>query len=92
MSNSSRCSLGPRFESRSRDVYMDESISGGRSPSFETRHGVRMLVKDGPIKKIKKNTVLSPIKVNSNTIELTVHPSCFGDLDLLSVLKLIVKP
>ena len=25
---------------------------GGRSPSFEARRGARMLVKDGPIKKI----------------------------------------
>ena len=28
-------------------------IPGGRSPLFETQLGVRMLVKDGPIKKVK---------------------------------------
>ena len=32
-----------------------------------------------------KNTMLCPIKVNSDTIELIVHISCYCVLDLLSV-------
>ena len=32
------------------------------------------------------NTMLCPIKDYSNTIELTVHPSCYGILDLLCVI------
>ena len=32
-----------------------------------------------------KNTLLCPMKSNSNTIELTVHTSCIGVLDLLCV-------
>ena len=31
------------------------------------------------------NTVLCPIKVNSNTIEVTMHTSCYCVLDLLCV-------
>ena len=31
------------------------------------------------------NTMLCPIKVNSNTIELAVHTSCYCVLDLLFV-------
>ena len=31
------------------------------------------------------NTMQCPVKVNSNTIELTVHTSCYCVLDLLSV-------
>ena len=34
------------------------------------------------------NIVLCPIKVNSYTIELTVHPSCYYVLDLLYVTHL----
>ena len=33
------------------------------------------------------NTMLCPIKVNSNTIELTVHTSCYCVLDLLCVIS-----
>ena len=32
-----------------------------------------------------KNTMVCPIKVKSNTIELTVHTSCYFILDLLCV-------
>ena len=32
------------------------------------------------------NTMLCPIIVNSNTIKLTVHTSCYWDLDLLCVI------
>ena len=38
---------------------------------------------------IIKHTILCTIKVNSNTIELTVHTSCYCVLDLLCVKKLI---
>ena len=34
---------------------------------------------------IDKNAMLCTIKVNSNTIELTVHTSCYYVLDLLCV-------
>ena len=33
--------------------------------------------------------MLFPIKVNSNTIELTVHTSCYWVLDLLCVIILV---
>ena len=36
--------------------------------------------------------MLCSIKVNSNTIELTVHTSCYCILDLLSVTMGIYKP
>ena len=35
--------------------------------------------------------MLCPIKVNSNTIELTVHTSCYCVLDLLCVTSLSLK-
>ena len=38
------------------------------------------------------NTTLCPIKGNSNTIELTVHTSCYCILDLLCVSNLILIP
>ena len=37
------------------------------------------------------NTMLCPIKVNSNTIEITVHPSCYCILDLLCVKMLKIN-
>ena len=33
------------------------------------------------------NTVLCPIKVENNTIELIMHTSCYCGLDLLCVIK-----
>ena len=36
--------------------------------------------------KIDINIMLCPIKVNSNTIELRVHTSCYCVLDLLCVM------
>ena len=35
--------------------------------------------------KIDINTMSRPLKVNSNTIELTVHTSCYSILNLLCV-------
>ena len=41
--------------------------------------------------KIDINIMLCPIKANSNTIELTVHTSCYCILDLLCV-KVFIQP
>ena len=37
------------------------------------------------------NTMLCPLKVISNTIELTVHTSCYFVLDFLSVILFMMK-
>ena len=37
------------------------------------------------------NTVLSPIKVNSNTIEPIMHTSCYCVLDLHCVIEMVLN-
>ena len=46
-------------------------------------------MKNNKKKKKKKKKLRTPIKNNSNTIELTVHTFCFWVLDLLCVIVLL---